>query len=295
VSFIDVVERAASTSTSAVPWTIRKRLLLALIGGELIILYAPTVAWLIDRWTMSVWHNAHGFIIPPVVAYFVYRELQGVRHLPSAASAWGFPVLILALALHAVDAGMHTQLLSAVSLVLVLPGLALLFLGMQRTKTILFPLAFLVFMLPIPLALTERVHLQLREIATIGTAWLLPLLGVSVYVEHTTLNMENATLLVGDGCSGFSTLYAAVAVAALTAYSCTIRWRRMAVLAAAVPLAIAANVIRVTLLAGLTDWRGSEILSTSIHPLSGMLTFALALPVIFWLGQSPGAGKKADP
>jgi hypothetical protein len=37
----------------------------------------------------------------------------------------------------------------------------------------------------------------------------------------------------------------------------------------------------------LTAWRGPEILETAIHPLSGMATFVMALPVIFWLGGSP--------
>jgi exosortase len=290
MSSIGVAERA--TVTSWARRNVRARILLGLVGVQLVVLYAPTIAWLVERWTISVWHNAHGFLIPPLVAYLVYRELKAFRHHPAAASAWGFAVLLPALSLQALDAGMHTQLLAAVSLVLALPGLALLFLGRERTKAILFPLAFLSLMLPIPLALTERIHLYLREIATVATAWLLPWLGVSVYYEDTTLHMSNTSLLVGDACSGFSTLYAAVAMAALTAYWCPTPWRRAAVLLAAVPLAIAANVIRVTLLAFLTSWRGSDILSTAIHPLSGVLTFALALPVIFWLSQP--SVKRAD-
>jgi exosortase/archaeosortase family protein len=56
------------------------------------------------------------------------------------------------------------------------------------------------------------------------------------------------------------------------------------VLAAAAPLAIAANVLRVVALSALVVWYGSGVLDTFIHPLSGMMTFALALPVLFWLG-----------
>jgi exosortase/archaeosortase family protein len=52
----------------------------------------------------------------------------------------------------------------------------------------------------------------------------------------------------------------------------------------AAPIAIAANVLRVLLLVMLVDWRGEDVLSTWIHPASGMFTFALALPLIFWLG-----------
>ena len=56
------------------------------------------------------------------------------------------------------------------------------------------------------------------------------------------------------------------------------------VLLAAAPIAIVVNIIRVAGLVLLVAWRGPAILETFIHPLSGMLTFALALPIIFWLG-----------
>src|SRR5688500_4233987 len=115
---------------------------LGVAGVELVALLAPTVAWLYERWTMSVWHNAHGLFIPPLVAYLVYEELKRTRHRPAASSAWGFAFLVPALLLHALDAGMHTQLLSALALVLMLPGLALLLLGVERTRAIAFPLAF---------------------------------------------------------------------------------------------------------------------------------------------------------
>jgi exosortase len=234
--------------------------------------------------TLSVWHHAHGLLILPVVAYFVREELNRTRHLPSTSSAWGFVVLVPALALHALDAGMHTELLSAAALVMALPGLALLFLGIARTRAILIPLLFLAFALPIPLTFTEAIHLQLRYIATGATASVVPLLGIPVFVEGTTLHLPLGALQVADACSGFSTLYAAMAVAFLTAYSTPSPRRKALVLLSAAPLAIAANVLRVIALVVLVVWQGSDILETFVHPLSGMLTFALALPVIFWLG-----------
>jgi exosortase len=261
-------------------------LALIVVALGLVVLYAPTVAWLFGRWTMTVWHHAHGLLIPPAVAYFAWLELKRVRRLPVSASAWGFALLLPALALHVIDTGLHSQILSAASIVVALPGLALLFLGTARSKAIAFPLAFLAFMLPIPLAVTERLHLALRHIATEGTAAVLPWLGMTVFSEGTTLHLTRTTLIVADACSGFSTLYASCAVAALTAYTAE-RWRdRVIVLLAAVPIAIVANIIRVVLLAVLTEWRGAEILETWVHVASGMLTFALALPVIFWLGST---------
>lgn len=264
-----------------------EQLTLVLAAAVLIALYAPTLIWLWERWTLSIWHHAHGLLIPPVVAYFVYLELKASRHLPVSASAWGFAIVVPALVLHVLDTAMHTELLSAVSLVLMLPGLSLLLLGVPRTKAILFPLAFAAFALPIPLVLTEQIHLALRYVATDVTAWVIPFLGIPVFADGTTLHLAKADLLVGDACSGFSTLYAAGALACLTAYQAEGRTRRMLVLASAAPLAIAANVLRIIILVMVTTFQGVDVLETWIHPASGMLTFALALPVIFWLGQ-PG-------
>lgn len=272
------------TNTSVATW---RNMALGLLVVELVVLYAPTVAFLWERWTMSVWHNAHGALVPPVVAYLIYNDLKGFKGTPAQGSAWGFVLLLPALLVHAIDAGMHTQLLAAVSIVVALPGLSLLLIGIDRTKAIAFPLLFLLAALPIPLGMTEQIHMQLRQIATAATAWTVPWLGIPVFAEGTTLHLSTGPLQITDACSGFSTLYAAAAVALLTAYS-TPGWRRRAlVLIAAAPLAIGANILRVVSLTALTVWSGPEILDTFIHPLSGMLTFALALPIIFWLGGDP--------
>ncbi len=284
---LEAVQERARLATSS-------RALLALVGAQLAFVYGPTVMWLWDRWTMSVWHNAHGMLIPLLVAYFAYDELKRRPGLPIRASAWGFLFLVPAIALHVLDTGIHTQLLSAASIVLLLPGLSLLFLGLERTKAIAFPLAFLLFMLPIPLAFTERIHLALRHIGTIGAGNLTNAVGIPVYWEGTTIHLAHQTLFVGDACSGFSTLYAACAMAALTAYGATGWKRRSLVLLSAAPLAIAANILRILLLVAVVHVQGIDVLSTWIHPASGMLTFALALPVILWLGSAGSRPKEGS-
>ena len=281
----DTSTETAASSRGAL--TAAQRATILIVGLELLLLYAPTVRWLFERWTLSVWHNAHGLLLVPVVGYLVYKELRPLASLPWASNAWGFAILIPALGLIALDAGMHTELLSAISLVAALPGLSLLLLGSTRTRAILFPLGLLVFSLPIPLGVTETIHWQLRQVVVAVTAAVVPMLGIPVYAEGTTLHMARNSLEVADACSGFSTLYAALAVACLTAYTTSSNSRRALVLLAAAPIAIASNMLRVILLVVLVVWRGQDILHTFVHPLSGMLTFALALPVIFWLGGDP--------
>ncbi len=269
-------------------------LIMVLVGIELLILFAPTVHWLVERWTLSVWHNAHGLLIAVVAIYYAWLELCGLSHLPRKSSGWGFLFLIPALLLFVLDTGMHTQLLSAFALFLSLPGLSLLFLGTHRTKAISFFLCMLFLSLPIPLVVTNSLHLILRELAAHGTAWIVPKLGIPLFREGTALHISNGTLQVADACSGFSTLYAAIAVACITAYFCTNSNRRILIMLIAAPIAIASNVLRVVLLVLLVNTFGVEILDTSLHTISGLFTFALTLPVIFWLGkESPLKEAKA--
>ncbi|MEO6212066.1 MAG: exosortase/archaeosortase family protein [Vicinamibacterales bacterium] len=261
-----------------------RRPFLLLIGIELVVLFGPTVSWLVDRWTMSVWQNAHGMFVPPFVAWLAWHELKDRSDLPRQGSGWGFALLAPALALHAIDAGMHTQLLSAFAMFLAIPGIALLLLGGARTRLIALPLAFLLFAMPIPLAFTESLQLVLRHFVSTTIAALLPVLGVSVFLEGTALQMTNGIVQIADACSGWSTLYAALTVACLVAYMAPSGRRRALVLVAAVPVAIVANLLRVLALTLMVAWGQAWLLDTFVHPLSGMMTFALALPVIFWLG-----------
>ena len=261
--------------------------LLWLVAGLLGILYAPTCLWLWDRWTMSVWQNGHGILVTALVIYLVWGELQKLKSRPLNANSWGFAILIPALLIHMLDTGVHSQLLSGIALFLSLPGLALLFLGTERTKAILFPLSILFLTLPIPLVFTESIHLALRHIATKSVAWLLNLLGVPVFSTGTLLEVEGGSLMVADACSGFATLYAAITIAILTAYFCNSTRRRIVLLLIAAPLAIGVNIMRVLLLTLLVNWFGLDVLATSAHELSGLLTFVIALPIIFYLGQNP--------
>jgi len=106
----------------------------AAAAALLVLVYQPTLAWLVERWTISVWHNAHGALVLPVALWLMWQELRPTWRAGPASSAWGWLFVVPALLLHVLDLGMHTQLLSAVSFVVLLPGLSLLLLGASRTR-----------------------------------------------------------------------------------------------------------------------------------------------------------------
>src|SRR4029453_6614993 len=69
-------DRPLPASLTTADPNVWRRPLLLIVAIELILLFAPTVRFLVDRWTVSVWHNAHGMFVPPLVAWFAWQELK---------------------------------------------------------------------------------------------------------------------------------------------------------------------------------------------------------------------------
>jgi len=243
--------------------------------------FAPTAGWLWERWTDSIFRNGHGIFMPFVLAYLVREYLKQDTDPEPRSSAWGFAFLVPAFALLALDTGIKTEILGAIALVLALPGISLLLLGARRTWGLAFPLAIAVFMVPIPAGAIDRVVGVLRTITAVGTTWLVPLTGMPVARVGTTLTVPDLTIEVADNCSGFATLYAAVLTALILAQLTRSRPRRLALLASAIPLAVACNILRVTALVLIAKHYGPEVLETQVHPASGVVLFGVVILALF--------------
>jgi exosortase len=250
-----------------------------------LVLVAPTLLFLWEKWTRNIWYNGHGLLMP-VLLVFLGADALRRRSIPyEEPSRWGFAFLIPALALLAIDSAIHTQLLSAFALLLALPGLSLLLLGAKRTRALAFPFFLSFFILPIPGAFLHRLHLFLREFTAQGSEWALHLFGLPAFVEGTIIHLPNGALKVVEECSGFSALYAAVTIALVLAYLSRSRLRRVVILLAAFPLALACNVARVASLAILVERYGYDLLETPIHVLSGYVSFVLTLAILFLFAE----------
>lgn len=259
---------------------------LAWLGVSLVLfaaVFAPTFAWLWDRWTASIWQNAHGIFVPVVMIYLAHLILRRDRSEEVETSAWGFLFLGAGLLLALLDAGARTRYLSALGLVVALPGLSLLFLGERRTRSIAVPLILGLFMIPIPNAVAT--HLYLKRATAVGVEPLVGLFGISVWREGTLLHLPSNQFVVSDACSGFATLYAAVAVSLVLAWHSTSKLRSLGILAAAWILAPAFNVVRTLMLVVLTHHFGDVIVDSPIHEASGVVVFWCILGILFLLAD----------
>jgi exosortase len=257
------------------------RAALGAVALLLALVYLPTLVWLVGRWSMGVWYHVHGFVVFPIAAWLAWRRLRIFEDAPRDASPWGFAFLLPAIALQVLDAMLGFELLSAVSLVLAIPGLALLFLGRARTKAIWFPLFFLAFAVPIPLMVARKIHFVLRQVTAVGTGQVLEWMGYPLLRQGTQIQIGPEVVEIADACSGFSTLTALFMVSMLLAYLASLSGRRGALLVGLVfPFAAAANVVRCVGLVMLVAAFGPGVLATAVHPLSGVVTFGLALGLL---------------
>lgn len=266
---------------AAAPATRRRRAGPWVLAALFALVYAPTAAWFVQRWSMGVWWHVHGFVVFPLAFWLARARLRSLPPEPPSSSALGLLFLAPAALLQMLDAMLGFEILSAVSMLLSIAGLALLLLGTRRAKAIWFPLLFLGFAIPIPLFVARPIHLSLRQIAAVGTEGALGFLGYDVHREGFHLRVGPERLEIADACSGFSALMAMLMVGLLLAYMGRARpWRGALLVLLALPAAVAANLARCVILSMLIAAFGGGILDTAVHPVSGMFTFAAALGLV---------------
>ena len=247
------------------------------------LVFAPTLLWLYGHWTASVWRNNHGLFIPFVMFFLARSALHHEDSEAEEGSAWGFAFLGVGLLLVVLEGAVGSHYLSSLGLVVSLPGLSLLLLGRRRTWALRFVWLLGLFMIPIPTSFAN--HLFLRNASASGTVLLLQGLGVAVYQDHSVLHLAHSTFVVSEACSGFATLYSAVALTIFLICYCDSPLRRTLLLLACFPLALVANVIRTLFLVIIGVYTDIGLLDTTLHPASGVATFLVVLSLLYWMGD----------
>jgi exosortase len=242
-----------------------------------VVVFFPTLQWLVHKWTSSVWTDEHGIFMPPLIAVLGYFTLRDDEPSGPEDSAWGFALLVPAFALALIDSALRTGYLGVLALIVSLPGLSLLLLGARRTRKLAVPLALGFLMVPLPTSVATTVGLRHLTAAAVEPA--LHAIGYSALRRGTVIQLagESNTFIVADACSGTATLYAGASVAIVLACYARSHWRRAALLAAAAPLAIAANVLRVAALILMSSGIGHWIMDSPLHPLTGVATFVVVV------------------
>jgi exosortase len=256
---------------------------IVVLAALLLWLYSPTLSHLVGQW----WNDpnfSHGFFVPLFSAFVIWQERSRFAALTPRPSWWG--LLFLGFGLCVLIAGqLGAELfLSRLSLLIVLAGSIVLFLGWNFFRALLFPWAFLFLMIPIPTIVFNLITFPLQLLASKVASTVLPWMGVPVLREGNVIQLPTMALEVAEACSGIRSLMSLVTLAVIYGYLMERKVAVRVLLAlASIPIAVAANSLRIVGTGLLVQYWDPEKAEGFFHEFSGWLIFMVSLVMIYFL------------
>lgn len=249
----------------------------AVITAFLLLIYSPTIIWMVDRWSAADSYFSHGFLVPAVSLYIVWLKRKRLGNLKKEPLAWGMSLVILGLIIHVLSAFLRVYFSSAYSFLLVLCGLILYFRGWTTLKELAFPVGFLVFMIPLPLVAIVGITFKMKIFAAKCANKIINAFGVRAILEGSIIKMRHTHVIVEDVCSGLRSLISLLALGALVAFFSKLsRFKKVIVFLSAGVMAIVANVVRIVFMALTSEIYGAKFTEGFLHTLSGLIVFIVA-------------------
>ncbi len=237
---------------------------------------------------------SHGFLIPIVSLYFVYERRKELSALSASPSWAGLGLIIVGIILLLLGNLATEYFTLRFSLLVVLGGVILFLLGKEFFKLLLFPAVYLIFMIPIPSILMDRITFPMQLFASKMAAMALYFIGIPVLREGNVILLANTSLEVAEACSGIRSLISLVALSVVFAYlTQKTTWRRIIVVLSTFPIAIIANAARVSGTGILAHYYGDKVAQGFFHGFSGWILFVVAFICLFLVGRMLSRIKEA--
>ena len=174
--------------------------------------------------------------------------------------------------------------LSILALLLLLFAAALATLGWQRLRPNLFPIAFLVFMIPLPAFLIEGLSVMLQYASAEASNLTLRLTGMPVLRDGLSFHLPGLRIFVAEECSGIRSTLVLFITSLLGSYMFLRRgWSRALFVFAVLPLGVFRNALRITVISWLTVNVDSRVIDSPLHHRGGPVFFAISLIPLFLL------------
>jgi exosortase len=253
---------------------------LTLVGIGLAILYRDVVPELVRAWGTDD-NYSHGYLIAPIAAYLAWERRHKFLAAPAGSSLFGLvvvlgSVLVLALGVLGVE-----LFLTRVSLIGMLGGITLFLFGWARLRVLVFPLAFLILMVPLPAIVFNQIAFPLQMIASQFGEVVIRMAGIPVLREGNVLVLANITLEVAEACSGIRSLISLLTLAIVFGYVGDSRqWARVMIALSSIPVAVIANGARVAGTGIAARYYGAAAAEGFFHEFSGWLVFIAAFAMM---------------
>jgi exosortase len=249
-------------------------------------LYIPTLSHLVAQW----WNDpnfSHGFFVPLFSAFVIWQERARLSTLSPHPSWAGLLFLGFGLCVLIVGQTGAELFLSRLSLLIVLVGLIVLFLGWNFFRALLFPWAFLLLMIPIPAIVFNQITFPLQLLASKVASITLPWMGVPVLREGNVIVLPAMALEVAEACSGIRSLMSLATLAVIYSYLMERRVGVRVLLAVtSIPIAVAANSLRIVGTGLLVQYWDPDKAEGFFHEFSGWLIFVVSLVMLYLLHRA---------
>jgi exosortase len=253
----------------------KRRALVVFSVVTLLACYAATLRGMFDQWSTDE-DMGHGFVVPFVVLWIVWRERERWRALPLEPSWWGLAILATGAGMHFVSALGAGLFAGSVGFLVSVVGVVVCLAGFAWLRVWALPLLLALFMLPKLAVVYNQATLPLQLLASRLAAGMLTATGAAVIREGNILDVGGHRIAVEEACNGIRYLLPLCFTGVVFAYLADAKpWMRVALLAAAVPIAIAANAFRV---AAAGSW--PRLAEGALHSLEGWIIFVLCLAML---------------
>ena len=216
-----------------------------LTAVALVACYAPTLRGMFEQWANDE-DMSHGFLVPIVIPWIVWRERERWRTLQPEPTGWGFALLTAAACLQFAGTAGVGLFAGALAFLVSVAGAVLCLGGFAWLRALAFPLLLAVFMLPKLAVVYNQLTLPLQLLASQIAAGMLTVAGIGVIREGNILDVGGHRVAVVEACNGIRYLLSLGFMAVVFAYMSDSKpWMRLALLGTAIPIAILANGVRV--------------------------------------------------
>lgn len=253
-----------------------------ILTGAFIFCYIQAISQLVSFWKNSYVYS-YGFLIPFISLYLVWlnrKKLNSIRSVPSYFL--GSSLILCGLLLYILGNRSGVFVIQSLSIIVTVSGIVVFICGTRFFLAVLFPIAYLLFMIPIWDSLTERLQFPFQNFTAFFAAQLLNLSGIPVYRNSIFLELPNITLEVANVCSGINNLIAVLAIALPLAYITLKSWpRRIILVSGGIVIAALSNGLRVAIMGFLAYYGISATLHGPGHILQAMFVSFVGFIVLF--------------
>lgn len=255
------------------------------VAAGLLVLYVPVFyEFSIGHWQSD--DHAHGPIILAVIVWLVWSKREALlAPAVNTAPAAGVSLLVFGLLIYVIGRSQDITIFEAGALAPILAGALLAMRGWAGLRAFWFPILFIVFMIPLPGIFVDALTGPLkREVSEIAER-VLYAAGYPVARTGVTLTVGQYQLLIADACSGLNSMFSLSALGLLYLYIMRHKsWLHNGIMIAAIlPIAFAANIIRVLALVLVTYHFGDEAGQGFLHGAAGIFLLLVALTFLLSL------------